>query len=387
MKMKYLNCVDCNKEKTTKSQRSSPRCKRCNNILTNLKNNRIKKEYVKKNKHNKETYKCEICQFESSNLVSHLYFKHNLKGSEYKKIYNKEFRGKFTESERKNYKKSSKRCIEYWVNLGFSEEESKNKVSEHQKTFSKEKCIEKYGEEEGMKIFLERQERWQKSLKNKSEEELRLMNANKRFNIKKYKEKYGDDWVDVFLKNRSGRYEKECYSTFKNLEEFIAGITSILTSENAVKRFITKSKFIREIFNITKENEDEIIKKCSIYLPDNVKRTRYGSICYLDDIKYRSCGEYQIALFLKNNNINFEYEKKYIATERFLYDFFLPDYNLYIEYTGMADGKNLHNYETRLEKKKELILKNNFNCFMSNNIELIKKRILDEKENNDRTSL
>lgn len=54
--------------------------------------------------------------------------------------------------------------LEYWVNKGYSLEEAKVKRSERQQTFSKEKCIEKYGEEDGLKRFTERQNKWQKSL-------------------------------------------------------------------------------------------------------------------------------------------------------------------------------------------------------------------------------
>lgn len=54
--------------------------------------------------------------------------------------------------------------IQYWVNKGFSNKESKEKVSKHQTTFSLEKCVEKYGEEEGLIKFTERQVKWQKTL-------------------------------------------------------------------------------------------------------------------------------------------------------------------------------------------------------------------------------
>jgi len=54
--------------------------------------------------------------------------------------------------------------LEYWIERGFNKEESKLKVSESQRTFSKEKCIEKYGEEYGVRIWKERQNKWQNSL-------------------------------------------------------------------------------------------------------------------------------------------------------------------------------------------------------------------------------
>lgn len=54
--------------------------------------------------------------------------------------------------------------LEYWVNKGYSIKEAKEKTSEHQKTFTLEKCIQKYGDEEGKKRFTERQIKWQETL-------------------------------------------------------------------------------------------------------------------------------------------------------------------------------------------------------------------------------
>ena len=54
--------------------------------------------------------------------------------------------------------------LQYWINKGFSEEESIEKVKLRQTTFSLDICIEKYGEEEGRKVWQERQNKWNKSL-------------------------------------------------------------------------------------------------------------------------------------------------------------------------------------------------------------------------------
>lgn len=54
--------------------------------------------------------------------------------------------------------------IEYWLEKGYSEKEAKEKVSERQRTFTLEKCIEKYGEIEGKKRFKQRQKKWKNSL-------------------------------------------------------------------------------------------------------------------------------------------------------------------------------------------------------------------------------
>jgi len=54
--------------------------------------------------------------------------------------------------------------ILYWMKKGYSEEIARIKVSERQETFSKRLCIEKYGYNKGMEVFLNRQEKWIDSL-------------------------------------------------------------------------------------------------------------------------------------------------------------------------------------------------------------------------------
>jgi len=50
--------------------------------------------------------------------------------------------------------------LEYYINKGFSEDEAKIILKDRQNTFSLEKCIKKYGNEEGFKKWKERQEKW-----------------------------------------------------------------------------------------------------------------------------------------------------------------------------------------------------------------------------------
>lgn len=55
--------------------------------------------------------------------------------------------------------------IEYYISRGLSEEDAKAALIERQRTFTLEKCIEKYGDVEGRKRFNERQDKWVNSLK------------------------------------------------------------------------------------------------------------------------------------------------------------------------------------------------------------------------------
>lgn len=82
-----------------------------------------------------------------------------------KKFYEKR---NLTEQDRHNFTSNIKReyntQISYYIHKGYSEKEAQEKVKERQRTFTKEKCIQKYGEIEGIKRFNERQEKWKKKL-------------------------------------------------------------------------------------------------------------------------------------------------------------------------------------------------------------------------------
>ena len=78
------------------------------------------------------------------------------------------------------------RSIKYWLKNGCTLDEAQQKVKKIQSTFTLEKCIEKYGEDEGKRIFLDRQERWQKTLNNKSIKEKENINLKKGHSIESY---------------------------------------------------------------------------------------------------------------------------------------------------------------------------------------------------------
>lgn len=61
--------------------------------------------------------------------------------------------------------------IEYWINKGYTEEEAKQKVSDRQRTFTLDKCIEKYGQEKGVEVWKERQYKWVHSLQQSFEKD------------------------------------------------------------------------------------------------------------------------------------------------------------------------------------------------------------------------
>jgi hypothetical protein len=63
------------------------------------------------------------------------------------------------------YKNVNTAQLDYWLKKGYNKKEAKIKLSERQKTFTLEKCIEKYGEIDGKKKWLDRQEKWMNNYK------------------------------------------------------------------------------------------------------------------------------------------------------------------------------------------------------------------------------
>lgn len=156
-----------------------------------------------------ELVKCKICGFPGKDLTSHIGQFHMMPVAEYKKKFScgtesvsvpeyvvgqsKRFSGAnnpgfqhngklsvysknnahFCEDDKqKAIEKNSVSCktngnhsttLQYWRNLGFDEETATKERSARQVTFSLALCIEKHGEEEGRKIWQERQTKWLKS--------------------------------------------------------------------------------------------------------------------------------------------------------------------------------------------------------------------------------
>lgn len=69
--------------------------------------------------------------------------------------------------------------LEYWLNKGYDIDEAKEKLTNRQRTFTKEKCVLKYGDSKGKEIWKRRQDKWQETLNNKPEDERARINSLK----------------------------------------------------------------------------------------------------------------------------------------------------------------------------------------------------------------
>lgn len=92
--------------------------------------------------------------------------------------FSKNFKDYNTEEERKEFLKSIDRSnritstqLDWWLNKGYSLEEAQKLLKERQTTFTLDRCIQKCGEEEGLKRFNKRQSKWKKALQENFERE------------------------------------------------------------------------------------------------------------------------------------------------------------------------------------------------------------------------
>jgi hypothetical protein len=167
---------------------------------------------------------------------------------------------------------------EYWMGKGYSEEESIKIVSEKQSTFSKDKCIEKYGEEEGMKVWLARQEKWKSKV------------FNENVHISRGYSKIGEDFVESLVSKikENGINDDLLYG---KSEKFIKN------KENRVYKFDLTLSNSRKIIEF---NGDYWHCNPSIYSEDyynKVKKMTAREIWDYDIDKNETAKEYGYSIF------------------------------------------------------------------------------------------
>lgn len=245
-------------------------------------------------------------------------------------------------SPEKYYEKTPKR-IEYWVKKGYSEEESKKIISGLQKTFSKEICVKKYGYKKGIDIFNKRQEKWIKSLYENND----LEEINKKRNFYDYNKKTIETLIDrTYFLSKTKETISFCIKSTKidNFIDCVIKKTDIKSMSDITP--IVGSKLIQKHYQV---NSKTIKDKFYSKTPEIFDSNLYGTPIYHNGNRLKSVKEYKIAILLESKSIEYVYEKQY-PDSRFKSDFFLPKNEIYIEYYGMLDGKNIENLD-KIQKK------------------------------------
>lgn len=274
-KSKVLNkervCIECGAD----ISHLHPNAKRCN-ICAAKKSRKFEDmvKYIPGFLDDKEEgvhyVKCAICGYISRSLQAHLKYTHGLKPKEYEKQYNAKFMcdeeakirsdkfkgknnpgynhgGRLSPWSYKNQSKTKEEIdackektinavkestnlntkLDYWLEQTNGDvERAKELLHQRQQTFSLKKCTEKYGDEEGYKVWKERQEKWQNTLKSKPDEE-RIEINRKKLNI-----------------NSISRAERELYN---ELLKFNGNIVSQLQLKSTDNFFIYDIAFNNKI--------------------------------------------------------------------------------------------------------------------------------------------
>lgn len=247
---------------------------------------------------------------------------------------------------------NNNRSINYWTVRGYDDETAKRNISELQKTFSLDICIDKYGVDEGHRIWKERQDKWQKS----------LIENNNMDDINKKKNCYSNlcSTNDDIIKNLSDRGYKNPVVNV-NLNDLYSHISNIITQNpyylycNA--EYVFKKLKVHNYYFIKLSDNDIIkyindnfeFKTNTQFKYDNGKLTTYR--LYTNEGYYlRSSNEINFYLICKDKNINFLYEQPY-ENSMLKYDFYLLDYNLYVEIAGLLNDNEY--YQNMLYKQSE----------------------------------
>lgn len=258
---------------------------------------------------------------------------------------------------------------EYWIKKGFSEEESVEIISKNQSTFSLSKCIKELGEKEGKKKWEERQEKWKKS-RNESRN-VTWETKSQSISYESYFNRYGENWLLILLdhkknnKNISREWisrieevSKIYYSKDIDLEEYLYKLEF-----DKFKKIISGSL----INYILKTNYFNLVSKyMEINGIEKRENWKYGNIYYYKGKYYKSDGEYSIGEYLESLDIDFYTQINYKGTRNFT-DFYIPSIDTYFELTGMKEDNYLD--------KRNILNKTKYKIIWSSDPEFIKKYI------------
>lgn len=150
--------------------------------------------------------------------------------------------------------------IDYYINKGYSKEEAILKLKERQTTFSLKKCIEKYGKNKGLEVWRKRQEKWQNTLKSKSQEEIDDINKRKSSGIGQYLDRsikgslyyiyfytdHSEFWkIGITSKSINERFNLDKLSNDFNIHHKIL----FLNEYESIQRAYNEEQFILAKFN------------------------------------------------------------------------------------------------------------------------------------------
>jgi hypothetical protein len=260
------------------------------------------------------------------------------------------------------FRRNSNVCVEYYLERGYSEEEAKELIKERQATGRLDKFIKRYGEEEGTKRWEERQVKWQKTLGDKPEDEKIEIGLSKNY-IRAYKKRgLSNEEISEKLATTNTRLSKKLYTTE---EELIQAIEIDKKSDiiwdgmlgRYVVDFYTPSQFLlldieepeqwlRSYIRII-DLDNEVFQNKGGFYSNFMMRTEEGFFL-------RSMLEIFAYEKIKKMGFKIQVDKKYPHKSNpgsLRYDFFLVDFDIYIEVSPLYHKNEKVRDKVDLKKK------------------------------------
>lgn len=270
--------------------------------------------------------------------------------------------------EKKNngyFKRTSNACIEYYLERNYTKKEAEELIKERQAVGRLDKFIERYGTEEGIKKWEERQIKWQNSLSNRNPEDIKLSNK-KRNPVIAYKAKgFDKEKIAELLMNDKRKFNFTLYHDLVSFEKKLKddiekGLIYNYMHINDVISFYSETQFLlldiddildflKKYITVSEKYTENQTQNCGLYRNYTMK---------IDEGFLRSSFEILFYRLLKERNISFKLDKKYPQHNNpgsLRYDFYLSYYDRYIEISPLYNSKK--DIKESVDIKKKL-----FNC-------------------------
>lgn len=202
---------------------------------------------------------------------------------------------------RKNKPESFNTKLEFYLHKGMTNEDAVDALKKRQTTFTHIKCIEKYGEDKGNKIWEERQKKWQHTLNNKTKEESYDILMRKMNGFKQYSNISQELFNDIY-DNIKEKYPNVYYATHKREDICNNGYKRKSNYEYYFKKdnrgvlldfyipILNKVIEFDGVYWHNKHKNDKIRKK---FLQDNF------IVLYITDIEYKNDKELTLKKCIK----------------------------------------------------------------------------------------
>jgi hypothetical protein len=257
------------------------------------------------------------------------------------------------------HRTNSKMCIEYWLSYHKNDKEkAQSSLDSHRVTlnstiFSLENCIKKYGVDKGTNVWNTRQVNWQKTLNEKQniEEINKLKSASYDSLICNHKLSHEEAMRRLKLRLKvtiTDDIKEYCVMLKKQAQD-------CFTHEFLYKKQSMSQLQIFRLYTIeefTKFLLDNDLGDC-ITQNDKIHKNKHGHYVMKTEKGYlRSSYEIMFYNKLIDNNIEFEIEKLYKKSSMRC-DFYLTDYDMYVEIAPMYTLATEEKYRKKMDAKKK----------------------------------